>query len=202
MPENDERPVQMPTLPPTLHITTEQQFKGVADPMRSRILVLLQHEPLTVKGVATRLGAVPGTISHHMQVLEAAGLVQVVATRIIHGIQAKYYARAARIFIFDPPPEMAGAGSVEMDFLSDARAELAEALGNYGPETPGTSGFPHVRLTPERAQHYQERIEALMLDLVQEPLDPAGEVFGMVVAFFRAPPVLQPGAGEGKDDEG
>ncbi|HKD75819.1 MAG TPA: helix-turn-helix domain-containing protein, partial [Ktedonobacterales bacterium] len=83
-------PVVMPLLPPRLMITTEQQLKAIADPLRTRILVLLQHEPLTAKQIADRLSAVPGTIGHHIQVLEAAGLVQIVARRIIHGIQAKY----------------------------------------------------------------------------------------------------------------
>ena len=200
-PENRDSQVQMPALPPTLRITTEQQFKALADPMRARILVLLQHEPLTTKGIATRLSAVPGTITHHMQTLEAAGLVQVVATRLIHGIQAKYYARAARIFLFDLPPDVVGEGSAEITFLHEARGELAEALDTYGCAASLGAGFPHVRLSPERARHYQARIEALLTEMLQEPLDPTGEVFALLVAFFRAPPSLQVGAQEVRDDD-
>lgn len=193
MPDQDERaPVQMPPLPATVRITTEAQFKAVADPVRSRILVLLQHEPLTAKQVADRLGAVPGTISHHMQVLESAGLVQVVATRLIHGIQAKYYARAARIFLFELPPDVAGIDVVEANFLTEAQAELTEAVGTLGYEASITGGFPHLRLSPERVQHYQQRLEDLLTDLVEEPLDPTGQVYAVVLSFFRAPESLQP----------
>ena len=193
MPDQDERAsVQMPPLPAMLRITTEAQFKAVADPVRARILVLLQHEPLTAKQVADRLGAVPGTISHHVQVLESAGLVQVVATRLIHGIQAKYYARSARIFLFEMPPDVAGIDAVESSFLAEAHAELSEAVGTVGYEASITGGFPHMRLAPERVSYYQQRMDDLLTDLVQEPLDPTGQVYGLVLAFFRAPESLQP----------
>jgi DNA-binding transcriptional ArsR family regulator len=193
MPDQDERNVvPMPALPATLRITTEAQFKAVADPLRARILVLLQHEPLTAKQVADRLGAVPGTISHHVHVLENAGLVQVVATRLIHGIQAKYYARAARIFLFETPPDVAGTGVVEAKFLSEAHAELTEAIGLLGKAATIAGGFPHVRLSPERMQHYYQRLVELLTEIVEEPLDPDGQVYGLVVAFFRSPESLQP----------
>lgn len=185
-------PVIMPPLPPTMLITTEQQLKAIADSLRSRMLVILQHQPATVKQLADHLGAVPGTVAHHMQVLEAAGLVQIVARRLVHGIQAKYYARAARIFIFNVPHDVAGGLTVEVDFLTKAREELAEALATNGEDVCLASGFPHVRLTTERALHYQQRLDDLLSDLLNEPLDPAGQVYGLVLSFFKAPAALQP----------
>ena len=184
-------PVAMPLLPPKLVLTTEQQLKALADPLRSRILVLLQHQPATAKHIADRLGAVPGTVGHHFQVLEDAGLVQVVARRIIHGIVAKYYTRTARIFFMDFPPGVMGASSITLELLMDARNELAEALGTIGDAAVLESGFLHTRLSPERAQFYLQQLSTLMEALINEPPDPDGQVYGLSAAFFLAPPSLQ-----------
>lgn len=188
---SEDGPVAMPALPPKLVLTTERQLKALADPLRSRMLVLLQHQPATAKQIADRLGAVPGTIGHHLQVLEEAGLVQVVARRLIHGIVAKYYTRTARIFFWEFPPDVMGASSLDLELLRDARNELAEALGTLGDQVVLEGGFPHARLSAERAQVYQQRLTALFADLMNEPADPDGQVYGLSAAFFLSPPSLQ-----------
>ncbi|MBA3825305.1 MAG: winged helix-turn-helix transcriptional regulator [Ktedonobacterales bacterium] len=190
----------MPILPARMVLSTEQHLRAIADPMRSRILVVLQHETATAKQLAVRLGAVPGTIAHHMQVLEAAGLVQIVARRLVHGIQAKYYARSARIFVFAIPPDVVGVASVEEDFLAKGQQELAEALVASQEDPTLSAGFPHVRLTASRARYYADRLDALVEELLNEPLDPGGDVYGFVYALFRAPPDLQPAPSRSEDD--
>src|SRR5262249_19643406 len=97
----EDVPVEMPTLPLTLTLTTAQQFKAFGDPVRVRILGIIQQQPATAKQIAGQLGIPPGTIGHHLQVLERAGLAQVVARRLVRGIVAKYYTRTARLFNFD-----------------------------------------------------------------------------------------------------
>ncbi len=192
-------PVNMPPLPPKLVLTTEQQLKAIADPLRSRILVLLQHQPATAKQIADRLGIVPGTIGHHLQVLEDAGLVQVVARRLVHGIVAKYYTRAARVFFMEFPSEVMGADSINVELLTDARNELAEALGTIGEQAILDGGFPHARLSVERAQFYQQRLASLLDEFISEPPDPGGQVYAFSVALFLAPPTLQVASLEGED---
>jgi DNA-binding transcriptional ArsR family regulator len=190
----DDVPVAMPELPLTLAITTEQQFKAIADPQRSRILGIIQNQPATAKQIADRLGAPPGTIGHHLQVLEAAELAKVVARRLVRGIVAKYYTRTARIFQYALPPEITGHTSISLDILTHARDEMAEAVVTLGEHSVLVDGFPHSRLSPERAKIYAERIDAVMSDFIAEPYDPEGIVCGMTSALFVAPPYLQ---GEG-----
>src|SRR5260370_40773829 len=101
-------PVTMPELPVQLVINTVQQFKAFSDPIRSRILGIIQNQPATAKQIADRLGASPGAIGHHLHVLEAAGLARVVARRMARGVVANYYTRTARIFDFDLPREVTG----------------------------------------------------------------------------------------------
>src|SRR5262249_33712180 len=121
-------PVTMPELPPRLVITTAEQFKAIADRTRSRILGIIQSQPATAKQIAERLGIAPGAAGHHLQVLEAAGLAQIVAKRQVRGTVAKYYTRTARIFAYDTSPEVTGGHSASVGIMTSALHELAETI--------------------------------------------------------------------------
>src|SRR5260370_3068809 len=116
-------PVTMPDLPPTFTITTEQQLKALGDATRTRILSIIQNQPATAKQIADNLGVTPGTIGHHLQALEEAGLAQAVARRLVRGITAKYYTRTARIFDFHLP-DVLGGKQRALHFLELARDEI------------------------------------------------------------------------------
>ena len=183
--------VTMPELPIKLNVTTVQQFKAISDPTRSRILGIIQNQPATAKQIADRLGATPGAIGHHLHMLEAAGLAKVIARRLVRGIVANYYTRTARIFTYDFLDEIAGGTSGSLEIMSKARDELVEALVGVESDPHQTMAFPHARLSPERAQAYFERIEALIEDLLHEPSDPNGQVYGVFVAIFKSPAYIQ-----------
>ena len=187
----EDVPVVMPELPIRFTITTAQQLKAFSDPTRSRILGIIQNQPATAKQIADRLGATPGAIGHHLHVLEAAGLAKVVARRLVRGIVANYYTRTARIFNYNLPREVAGSASLGLEIMTKARDELAEALATLEDDPLQTDGFPHIRLSPEHAQVYSERLEALIEDVLHETPDPEGEVYGILVAMFKAPAYMQ-----------
>jgi len=189
LPENV--PVSMPELPARLPINTAQQFKAFSDPIRSRILGIIQNQPATAKQIADRLGATPGAIGHHLHFLESAGLAQVVARRLVRGIVANYYTRTARIFDFDLPREVTGDTSMNLEIMRTALNELSEADVNIDEDTYRYDGFPHIRLSPERARHYSERLQALVNDILNERPDPNGKVYGILVAMFMGPAYLQ-----------
>ena len=187
----EDVPVTMPELPRSLVIDTVQQFKAISDPMRTRILGIIQNQPATAKQIAYRLGASPGAIGHHLRVLEAAGQAKIVARRLVRGIVANYYTRTARIFTYDLPREVTGDTSINLDIMTRARDELAEAEEYIEEDTYRTEGFPHIRLSPERAKAYSERLKALVEDIIGEPPDPDGKVYGILVAMFMAPAYMQ-----------
>jgi DNA-binding transcriptional ArsR family regulator len=189
LPENV--PVVMPELPPRLYITTAQQFKAVSDPTRSRILGIIQNQPVTAKQIADRLGATPGAIGHHLHVLEAAGLAKVVARRQVRGIVANYYTRTARIFTYAFPAEITGGAAKGLGIMTAARDELAEALMTIKDDPLLKDGFPHIRLSPERARVYCERLEQFLDDILRETPDPDGEVYGIFLTMFKAPAYMQ-----------
>lgn len=185
-------PVDMPELPARLVVNTEQQFKALAEPMRWQILRIIQDRPATAKQVAGLLKIAPGTAGHHLQVLEATGLARIVARRLlVHGIVAKYYTRSARLFVFDYPAEVKGTTSVSLDILAGIRDEMMETLAAGEDDYALDVGFPHMRLSPEQAQVYSARLQALLDDFLNETPDPAGEVYGLGFAYFKAPPYVQ-----------
>ncbi len=193
-------PVNMPDLPLQRAINTPQQFKAISDRTRTRILGIVQSQPATAKQIADRLGATPGAIGHHLRVLEEAGLVQIVARRLVRGIVANYYTRTARIFQYNFPREVAGE-PVTLDFINKLRDEYAEAITRNeadedegegeGKRRVGYMGFPHARLSPAKAEEYARRLKALTDDLLAEPPDPSGDVYGSFVAFFESPAYMQ-----------
>ena len=184
-------PVTMPELPVQLLINTAQQFKAISDPIRSRILGIIQNQPATAKQIADRLGASPGAIGHHLHVLEAAGLAQVIARRLVRGIVANYYTRTARIFKYELSREVTGDTSINLDIMAKAYEELAEAEANIKEDVNQCAGFPHVRLSPERVKYFSERLQALVDDVLSEASDPNGKVYGILVSMFMAPNYMQ-----------
>jgi DNA-binding transcriptional ArsR family regulator len=197
----------MPDLPARLSITTAEQFKAIADPTRSRILGIIQNQPATAKQIAKALDLAPGTVGHHLQVLESAGLAQIVARRLVRGIIAKYYTRTARIFNYEMPPEVMGEACSSLDIWDHARNELADAIAERGPNDPICMGFPHARLTPARVAYYERKLDELIEEMIQEPAHSNGEVYGFCGMLLHSPRYMQrvepadldDGASEGGD---
>ena len=190
LPENI--PVTMPELPARLSITTMEQMKAFAGPTRERVLDIIQQQPATAKQVANRLKMAPGTINHHLQVLEAAGLAKVVARRLVRGIVAKYYTRTARIFVFHPMPEIADSDPINMQMITKVEEEYRESFeAGEGYLTIKSFSYPRARLSEQQALAFQERLHALVNEFIQEPQNPDGEVYTLFTTFFKAPPYLQ-----------
>lgn len=192
-----EGPVEMPELPARLVIQSADQYKAIADPTRRRILGILQNEPATAKQLADRLKIAPGTAAHHLQVLEKAGLVKIVALRKVRGIIAKYYTRTARIFANDLPPELSGAKPHGLEVADNLREEFAEALADFGPGVDLYDGLARARLSRQQAEQFTRRLGALFDEFSTAAPDAEGKVYALGVALFQAPAYLQrsPAAG-------
>ena len=188
----DDVPVVMPDLPARLTVSTEQQFKAISDMVRSRILGVIQHQPLTAKQIALRLHATPGAVGHHLHVLEEAGLGKGVGRRITRGIVASYYTRTARIFDYDLPPDVRGFHTVDLDLVARMQTEMLDSSVSYeGEDSTRWYAFPRTRLSLEKAMEYRQRFTALLDEMIEEKPDPQGEVYDVFFAFFKAPPYMQ-----------
>jgi DNA-binding transcriptional ArsR family regulator len=184
-------PVLMPELPFKQTINTIEQLKAFGDPIRERILFIIQQQPATAKQIADRLKASPGAIGHHLHVLEDAGLAKIVARRFVRGTVANYYTRTARLFIFDFPRELVGDDSTVQQHVKHISEEIAEAIEDVEDDPLRTDGFLHPRLSPERAKMYKDRLDALMEDMLHESPDPEGDVYSIYFTMFKSPDYLQ-----------
>lgn len=74
-------------------LSTLEQIKAYSDPYRLRILTLLRNngDAATVKEIADQLGEVPAKVHYHIKKLEKAGIVELIRTKEVKGIIAKYY---------------------------------------------------------------------------------------------------------------
>lgn len=76
-----------------IKLTTLEQIKAYSDPYRLRIITFLRNnmDAATVKEIADNLGEVPAKVHYHIKKLERAGIIELIRTKEIKGIIAKYY---------------------------------------------------------------------------------------------------------------
>jgi DNA-binding transcriptional ArsR family regulator len=192
VPLSADVPVTMPDLPPILEITTHEQMRALGDAVRTNITKAIQYQPLTAKEIARRLSMSPGTVGHHLHVLERAGLVQVVALRLVRGTVAKYYTRTARMYGFPANHATDAAPPIELDMATHCRDEVAQTVAEATDDTVCLTYFPHAIVAPDRVDYYAERIEALIAEFLAEAPTPDGKLMGLGAFFFTAPSAIQP----------
>lgn len=84
---------------PRQEITTLEQLKCIAHPLRNRILFLFtSKEPLSVQGIAHKLGLPHGKVYYHVRMLVENGFLEDVRTEPVNGIIERFYAPAAESF--------------------------------------------------------------------------------------------------------
>lgn len=74
-------------------LKTLEEIRIYSDPYRIQILSEFHNfnRPATVKEVADALHEVPAKVYYHAKKLESIGMLQLVDTRLVNGITAKYY---------------------------------------------------------------------------------------------------------------
>lgn len=87
----------------TMTLTTIEEIKTYSDPYRLRIITFLRNsrEEATVKEIADYLGEVPAKIHYHIKKLERAGIIELVRTKEVKGIIAKYYYLTANNYLIE-----------------------------------------------------------------------------------------------------
>lgn len=84
-------------------LETEEQIKVFSDPYRLKILRCFEYFDggATAKMIADKLGEVPSKVSYHIKKMEKVQILNLVYTKEINGIIAKYYEPAAGHFSID-----------------------------------------------------------------------------------------------------
>ena len=153
-----------------------QQYQAWAHPNRQVILGLLGQRAATISQLADALGKPKGSVGHHVQALERAGLIRVVRTRAVRALTEKYYGRVAWVFAVNEPGHEAGPPTILRSGLRDlagSRARgFAPSFGSYRAQVPEV-----------RAQEFAERIEALAREFGRPPV-PGERVYGFFFAVY------------------
>lgn len=100
---------------PVFIIKDLETLKVITDPLRIQIIEVLGEEPQTVKYVADKLGLTSNRLYYHFNMLESAGLIQVVRTQTINNIIEKFYWLVAKEFMVDQDIVKANPGIVTED---------------------------------------------------------------------------------------
>ncbi len=81
-------------------LTSLEEIKVFSDPYRLQILRCfnLLGEPATVKQIADEMGEVPAKVHYHVKKMEKIGILELMYTKEINGIIAKYYNPTAESF--------------------------------------------------------------------------------------------------------
>ncbi|HYY79802.1 MAG TPA: winged helix-turn-helix domain-containing protein [Actinomycetes bacterium] len=161
----------------SVHLTSPAQFEALANPLRHRILVLLLERAATISQLAQALGCLKGSVSHHLKVLEAAGLVRIVRTRRVRGGTERYYGRTSRRLELDAADEL---GRPDL-LLNLVAGELATRP--RPPDPVETIQLRHLRLTQEQAQALTRRL----LEVADDTRPAGGDqpLYGLLLGVYR-----------------
>jgi DNA-binding transcriptional ArsR family regulator len=176
--------VTTPEQPETVfRVETDQQLHAVGSLARHRVLRVLRDGPATVTQIADRLGIAKGSSHYHVGVLAKAGLIRVVETRKVRGVEERYYAMAATAIAL---PE-SGPGEPER-LMRHALADLESAPAN----DQKTVRLKHARLSPAAFGAFEARLHAL-IDELTELSDPQESAADLFVAFYRPQDTMRGG---------
>lgn len=166
------------SLAATLELTDPGQYRALFEPTRLQIVNLLLDRAATTSELAEILGKPKGTVGSHLKSLEAAGLVRVVRTSRVRALEAKFYGRTARVFLFEPVGPAAGAVAAQ---LRQAADESAAAPAGVEPGING--GVRYARIPVDRAAEWSSRLHGLLDEFDREPRH-GDQTFGLVVGIY------------------
>lgn len=179
-------------------VERSDQIKALANPLRQRILELMIEAPITTKQVADRLGEKPTKLYHHVDTLEAAGLIKLVKTKRKRGTVEKYFEAVAERFVMDraavevravTDDEQGRLETIISSSLDETLSEIRESMGTgliRADDDSGESVFvrSHLRMTPLQMSVLVDRLQEWIRDC-QGSHDPDAEMeYGLTVAFY------------------
>lgn len=152
-------------------IDSAEAIKALADPLRLRLLTLLMRDhdrSWTVKEIAAELEQSVTKLYHHVNMLEHAGLIRDVETRLVSGIVEHRYASGQRGLEFDDAlyrsSDTRDASLANVAYLLDeARDDLVGYLGSDAAHPERVMiAKARLRLTPDEADELRTTIDELV----------------------------------------
>jgi DNA-binding transcriptional ArsR family regulator len=168
----------------SLELSGPAQYRALFEDTRRQIVSLLLERAATTSELAEVLGKPKGTIGHHLKVLEDAGLVRVVRTKRVRALEAKYYGRTARVFVYH---KVDAATGMPQRVLAGAASEIAAVSSDT--KLPIEGNIRYARIPAERADEWIRRLQNLLVEFASQPRGGA-VTFALVFGLYptnRAP---------------
>lgn len=183
-------------------IDSLQTLKVYFDPLRTRIMRELAHEPRTVHQVAESLGVPFTRLYYHIKMMEKHNLIRVVdVVQLAGAIEEKYYQVAARQFTisrdlltFDPVGK-----NYSLEYLLDGifgasdreiRTSVAAGRINLNATPPHPTSLLLrkflLRLTDEQATDFQRDLDDLLLKYQSYETSAADPYYSCLLALYRS----------------
>jgi DNA-binding transcriptional ArsR family regulator len=188
---NGEMPVNASEILDTVAIQNLDALRALVDSQRHRIVTLLIDEPLTAKVLAERLGIARTRLYYHLAMLERRGLIRVVETRVVSGVQERTYRAVARTFRVDRALLASQATAAE---VFDAQAAILDAVAGdvraravpdgTSPDDDVFVSRTFLRLTDERRRELGSRLKALVAEYRDGDAD--GSETELALALFTS----------------
>lgn len=160
-------------------VSSPQELRAMADPLRGTLLELLLERAATVGELAAAVGRPKSTVAHHVSVLVDAGMLKVVRTRRVRAIDERFYGRTARIFY---------AGVIRPEEARLLSNNLSVAAAESGPAHQADdlrAIIRHARIPRERAAEFWERVFQLTHEFMRLPRS-GDTVYGFVAGLYPA----------------
>jgi DNA-binding transcriptional ArsR family regulator len=173
-----------------LTVTSPEQLRALADPLRSTLLELLLERAATVTELAKAVDRPKGSVAYHVNLLVDVGLLRVVRTRKVRAIEERFYGRVARtlyIGMLSRPEDK----QVALAVNGIAEAAVESAAAHAADELRCT--LVHARIPIEDVREFWAEVQALARKFAQIPR--AGDqVYGFVAGVYPtdAPTLPEP----------
>jgi DNA-binding transcriptional ArsR family regulator len=110
-----------------LWLNTPDQLRALSDPLRLRIIELLIGSALPVTDLARALGVPTTRLYHHVDLLLAGGLIEVVSEIRRRGVEERVFRAAARRYQLGP--NLVRMGTAQVDSSESVRSLARSVLG-------------------------------------------------------------------------
>lgn len=156
-----------------IRLNTMDEIKAFSDPFRYKILMCFyrKKQPATVKEIAVAMNMVPANIHYHVKKLEKVGILELVYTKEINNIIAKYYQPTAETFEINYDDELAKSSrqlvlaeskQIIQQIYDDSKDVFLENMGDSIKKTKGTLSMDGLYLTDEEAIEFREYIQTFV----------------------------------------
>jgi DNA-binding transcriptional ArsR family regulator len=158
-------------------VSSPQELRAMAHPLRTTILDLLLERAATVGELAAAVGRPASTVAHHVGVLADAGMLKVVRTRRVRAIDERFYGRTARAFYV---------GVIRPEQARMLTNDLSVAAAESGPAHEADdlrAVIRHARIPRERAVEFWDRVVELTHEFTRLPRS-GDTVYGFAAGLY------------------